>query len=165
MEPIASVFFVFFERGGKSMNLSRWESGQDVQNIRSQFENLFRNFDRMIGGQTRSETLMPPVDVYINGNEVVIQCDLPGLEQRDVDVITTRDSITINGEFKRREDLKEEHCVECERCFGKFSRTIILPEAIDFDKTKATFKNGLLTITAPLVEGAKRRPHRITIEA
>lgn len=147
------------------MAMIRWDPNMDMLNMRNQFERMVRDVDRMFGGVLpQRQTLIPTVEVYETENEIVIQCELPGLEQKDVDVVTTRDTVTISGELKRREGLKEEDCLLCERMYEKFSRTLNLPDPIDFDRTKASFKNGLLTITAPLAEGAKRRPHRIEIE-
>lgn len=155
------------------MAIIRWDPGTDVQAIRSDFDRMVREMNRMFGNmfpvnsmainQTGSD-LCPPISVYQTHNEILIECELPGLEQKDVEVTTTRDSITISGEFKHRENLSEQDLLLNERTFGRFTRTLNLPEHINFEQTHASFRNGLLTITAPLAEEAQRKPRKIQIE-
>lgn len=107
----------------------------------------------------------PAVDVVTRGNDMVIKAELPGLKREDVDVSLKGGVLTISGERKEEEELKKSGYLIKERRYGSFRRSMALPEGIDEDKIKASFKDGLLEVT---VEGAgtqvEEGPKRIEIE-
>ncbi|HSK98720.1 MAG TPA: Hsp20/alpha crystallin family protein [Rubrobacteraceae bacterium] len=107
----------------------------------------------------------PAVDVATRGNDMVIKAELPGLKREDVDVSLKGGVLTISGERKEEEEHKEGGYLIKERRHGSFRRSMTLPEGIDEDNIKASFKDGLLEVT---VEGAgtqvEEGPKRIEIE-
>jgi HSP20 family protein len=106
----------------------------------------------------------PALDVYEEKNEIVAKVELPGLEKDDVEVNVTDQALTIRGEKKKEEEIKEENYYRSERSYGSFSRTIDLPKDLDVDKAKASFKNGLLEIRIPKSEAAKTKQTSIRID-
>ena len=104
-------------------------------------------------GETRG--VAPAVDLLDKKDEVVLRADLPGLEQKDIDVSVEEGVLTIRGERKGEEEVKEEDYYCCERWAGSFERSLALPSGVDTDKVKATFKNGILEVHLPKVEKAK----------
>src|SRR5262245_47582590 len=98
----------------------------------------------------------PSVDVYETHNEIVVKAELPGIDQKDVNVTFENNLLTIRGERCMDKEVKEEnyHRVECN--YGSFSRSFSLPANVDESKIKADFKNGMLKITLPKREEAKR---------
>jgi HSP20 family protein len=105
----------------------------------------------------------PSLDVSESKDNLVIKTDLPGLEVKDVDISISGDMLTIKGEKSREEEEKGEHYYCCERYQGAFQRSLRLPVAVEIDQAKATFDKGVLTITLPKSEGARKK--RIEIKA
>lgn len=112
-----------------------------------------------------AEGAIPPIDVYEQDSSVVVKANLPGLKRDDIEVTATEDSISISGEFKREETAKEGGFFRRERQMGKFFRTIPMPSPISPDQVKASFKDGVLEITAPKAEEAKAKEKKVNIES
>jgi HSP20 family protein len=106
---------------------------------------------------------MPAVDMYQTDNEVVVKAAIPGVKTEDVQINVTGEVLTIKGEMKAKEEVKEKAYHLREQRWGAFERTIALPTDVIADKAKAEFENGILTITLPKAEEV--RPKSITIKA
>jgi HSP20 family protein len=104
----------------------------------------------------------PAIDVYDSSDSVVVKADLPGLAKDDIEVMIQDNILTIKGEKKRSSDIKEDNCVRSERFYGIFHRSLTLPTAVDRDKVRANFNNGVLALTLPKKEEA--RPKQIKID-
>lgn len=89
------------------------------------------------------------VDIFDNGNDIVIQSTVAGVKPEDLDLSITNDMITIRGTRTRHEEVSEENYYYKELYWGTFSRSVILPEEVDSDEAEATIKNGLLTVKLP----------------
>lgn len=107
------------------------------------------------------EGRMPKVDVIDRDEEVVVRAEVPGVEKEDLDVSVSDNAVTIKGQTKREEKEEKGDYYRCEISRGAFTRTVMLPGAVDADKAKAQFKDGVLELTLPKVEEAKRRTVRI----
>ena len=92
------------------------------------------------------------VDVFQNGNDIVIQSTIAGADPNDIDISITKDMVTIRGRRINDEKIKTSDYYHRELYWGSFSRSIILPADIDPDKSKASMKNGVLTIRLPKSE-------------
>lgn len=124
-------------------------------------------FDRMFGSswlrpisrmEWPSQALAvdaPAVDLYEEKDDLVLKAEIPGLNKDEIDVTVSGSTLTIKGEKKKEEEIKEKDYYRCERSFGAFSRVIELPVDIKTDGVKATFKNGLLEVRMPKTEEAK----------
>jgi HSP20 family protein len=108
--------------------------------------------------------LSPSVDIYEEGDDVVVKTELPGMEKDDIEVNLTENTITISGEKKKEEKVSKKDYYHLERSYGTFSRSFNLPLEVQTDKAKATFKNGILEIRIPKTEEAKKKVHKIKIE-
>lgn len=104
------------------------------------------------------------VDVYQTPSEVVVESAIAGVRPSDIDVNVTTDSITIRGTRKREKAVKDEDYLYQECYWGRFARTIILPQEIDPDAAEVTFKNGILTLTLPKASRKKSRKLKIAID-
>lgn len=133
------------------------------------FDELFRHPFSLFGypawkrGQlARSSIVSPTVDIFEDGNDVVVKAEIPGITKDDLKVDITDDSITISGEKKQEKEVNREdyHRLECS--YGSFRRSFRLPETVESDKAKATFRDGILEIRMPKSETSKKR--RITID-
>lgn len=117
--------------------------------MNSVFEDFFgRSSSSDLWGDDAGEFL-PRVDVSETGKEVRITADLPGLDEKDVEVTVTNNMLTIKGEKKVEKEEEEGDYYHSERSYGYFDRTIALPQGIDADNAKAKFKKGVLKVTIP----------------
>lgn len=104
------------------------------------------------------------MDVYEEKNDVVVKAEIPGLTKGDVQVSLTDTTITLSGEKKKEEKVKEHEYSYSERTYGNFSRTLSLPCNVKSDKGKATFKDGILIVKIPKTEEAKKRHFQVKVE-
>jgi HSP20 family protein len=146
------------------MDRDRWE--KDAQRMIDQF------FGRSVmplwpEGWFRSEPMAvvtPIVDIYVDNEDIVIEAELPGMEKDDIEVNLSNHSLTLKGEKKRKEKIKEENYYCSERSYGSFSRTLELPGDIQGEKVKASFSNGVLQIRLPVAEATKARSIKVKVE-
>jgi HSP20 family protein len=111
----------------------------------------------LLGELTAAEARMPHVDLVERDEEVVLRAEVPGVEKKDIDVSITGNSVTIKGQTRHEEKEEKGEYYRCEISRGAFSRTVALPAPVDPDRANASFKDGILEITLPKVEKAKRR--------
>lgn len=97
------------------------------------------------------------VDVYQTDKSIIIQSPIAGVKKEDLEIVTEKDMVTIKGERNRPKDGDPEEFFTEECFWGPFSREIVLPEETDPSRTKATMKQGILTIKIPRIEREKRR--------
>jgi len=135
------------------------------------FEDLFRRPFSLMGPSwlprlkfPEMEEVSPHVDIYEEGDEVVVKAEMPGMKKEDISVNITDAAITISGEKKKEEKVEKKDYYRLERSFGSFSRSFSLPKEIQTDKAKATFKEGILQVRMPKTEEAKKKEKKITIE-
>jgi HSP20 family protein len=131
--------------------------------MESLFGRVFRDwpFSRLFG---EGRGVAPAVDMLDRKDDVVLRVDLPGVEQKDLDLSVEEGVLTIRGERKGTEEMKEEDYYCCERWAGSFERSLALPPGVDAEKIKATFKSGVLEIHLPKVEKARGRKVEIQAE-
>jgi HSP20 family protein len=108
------------------------------------------------------EGRMPKVDIVDREDEVLVRAELPGVDKKDVEVSLTEASITIKGSTKKEEKEEKGDYYRSETMSGAFARTLALPAEVNMEKAQAKFKDGLLEVTLPKVERAKR--HNIKVE-
>ncbi len=146
-------------------SLTRWEPFNDLVSLRDTMDRLFDDsFVQSPWGwmaPLRSADLA--IDMFEKDNEVVVKATLPGIKPEDVDVKITGDTLTIRGESREDNEVKEENYIRKERRYGAFSRAITLPSGLKSDKAEATFENGVLTLTIPKSEEVK--PKSIKVKA
>jgi len=104
------------------------------------------------------------VDVYEDQDDVVVKADLPGLTKEDISVTLTGTTLTIRGEKRKEEEVKEENYYRSERSYGAFSRTVELPAEVKSEQVKARFKDGVLEVRLPKTEDAKKKQVKVKIE-
>jgi HSP20 family protein len=152
---------------------------QEVSSARmlSPFDEMDRLFDRLLarrgwlrpwrsdwsplGDTAWSEPRAPRVDVVDREDDVVLHAEVPGIDKRDLEISVGEDSVTLRGESHREEKQEAGDYFRCEISRGAFSRTVGLPAAVDGAKAKASFHDGVLTLTLPKVERARRHTVRI----
>jgi HSP20 family protein len=146
------------------MDLTRWE--RDMDRMMEDFfgrrvrpwwpERLFRT-DEL-------DVRAPAVDVFEEKDDIVVKAEVPGMDKDNIQVTLTDHTLTIKGEKKKAEEIKEENYYRSERSYGSFFRTLELPKDVHADKVKATFKNGVLEVRMPKTEEAKAKEIKVKVE-
>jgi len=104
------------------------------------------------------------VDVYQTPNEIVVESAIAGVRAEDIDVHVTTDSVTIRGSRKREKAVKDEDYIYQECYWGKFARSLILPQEVNPDEADVVFKNGILTLKLPKVNKKKSKRLQVRVE-
>ncbi len=151
------------------MSIMRWRPGRELAAIRDEMNRLFDDFFSGFPFPERRRGLMegewaPTVDVAETDENIVVTAELPGVKQNDVEISVVNDVLTLKGEKKEEKEIKKENYHRIERSYGSFQRSISLPTGVQADKAKATYKDGVLTITIPKVEEAKPKSIKINVE-
>ena len=141
--------------------IKRWDPFKELRTMRDEMDRLFEYFFGVPSIEGYSSTWIPPVNIEETENEVVVHVEIPGMKKEDINLSVRADMITISGEREQKKDEKNKTYHRIERFYGKFQRTIQLPVDVDIDKTKATYENGILTISLP--KSAKNKAKEIKI--
>ncbi len=117
---------------------------------------------RMAGEEM--EQLYLPVDIFEDGESVIVKAEIPGIKKEDINVQLTTDSITISGKKTGEERVEKKDYYRVERSYGSFTRTCRLPVEILTDKARASFKDGVLEVRIPKSQESAQRVKKLTIE-
>jgi len=143
-------------------NLIRWEPAREMMTLREAMDHLFDDAFTRPFRLSNGFGSVPSVDMYQTDNEIVVKAAIPGVKTDDVQINVTGELLTIKGEVKEKEEVKEKAYHLREQRWGTFERSIALPTEVIADKAKAEFENGVLTITLPKAEEV--RPKSINIK-
>ena len=105
----------------------------------------------------------PRLDITETDKNLEVKTELPGMERKDIDITLDHDLLMIKGIKKHEEEEKGKHFHRIERHFGSFHRSVRLPAVVDENKIKATFKDGVLTVTMTKTEASKEKVKHIDI--
>jgi HSP20 family protein len=147
------------------MAIVRFDPFRDMAVLQDRMNRLFND---SFGGRGREDDLMsrgtwtPPVDIYETEGTLVLKAELPDMRREDIDVSVENNTLTIRGERKLDQEIKQENFHRVERAYGSFVRTFSLPAMVDPSKIAAEYKNGVLTVKLPYREEAK--PRSINVE-
>lgn len=134
----------------------------DLLRLQSELEHLLNRPAPGFQVGTSAAGVFPPVNVFRAPEAVVIRAELPGLKPDDITVTSEQRRLTISGE-RKPDDGERGAYHRRERSYGRFSRSIVLPEDLDYERANAEFRDGVMTITIPLVAAAK--PRTIAVHA
>jgi HSP20 family protein len=156
---------------------SLWEPFEELH---KEVDRIFDEFTRGFGWRAPSwrsvaEPLLryetsfgisaPAVDVVEKDKEYQVTAELPGLEEKDVEVSVADDMLTIKGEKKEEKEEKAKNYYLSERRYGAFQRSFQLPSGVDAEKIEASFRKGVLTVTLPKTPEAQKKEKKIEIKA
>jgi HSP20 family protein len=150
------------------MTLVRWSDPfREFAQLQDRINRVFSStYGQSDDGLMTSGTWAPPVDIYQTGDhEVVLKAELPDMTREDIDITVDNGTLTIRGEKKFSNEVKEESFHRIERRYGAFSRSFSLPQTVDTGKVGADYKNGVLTVRLPLREEAKPRQIKVDVAA
>jgi len=145
-------------------SVERWDPFRGLGDIQSEVNRLFDSVSGRSGGQPVGDRMwLPAVDVHETKDDFVLSFDLPGVTEKDVHISITGDLLTVKGErrFEREGDGDTYHRLE--RLYGRFERSVQLPTMVQTDKVKATYRDGVLTMTLPKADAVKPREIKIDL--
>lgn len=137
---------------------------RDLSDMQSEMNRVFDSFfgrPSQVGGVER--IWAPAVDMYETQDELVVTAELPGLNEKDIHLSITGDVLTLKGERHWSQDEKQENYYRGERWFGKFERALPLPIPVQAGKVKASYRDGVLTVTLPKAEEIKPKEIKIDV--
>jgi len=146
------------------MNIVRWTPFNELSLIQNQMNRLFGS--ALQGWPDESNVVTnwtPSADIYESDNDLVVNLDLPGIDPKMAEIRVENNVLTIRGERHLEPNQNRETFYRAERAYGTFARSFTLSTAVDSDKIRANYQNGVLSITLPKAEAAK--PKRIQIAA
>lgn len=106
---------------------------------------------------------LPAIDMYEEGDALVVQAELPGLEKEDLEVSVSGNVLTISGKKEKEEKVEKRNYRRMERSTGSFTRSVMLPVEVELDKVTASYKDGVLEVRAPMAKGAEARGKKIAV--
>jgi HSP20 family protein len=151
---------------GRGEPLSGREIWEPFSSLRRDMERVFEDFSRDLGWgmpTAAGAAEVPRIDVSESDNELKIEAELPGVEEKDLEIVLSDGRLTIKGEKKQEKEEKKKDYHLVERSYGSFARSIGLPFAADPDKVKASFAKGVLTVTVPKPAEIKAKEKKIPI--
>src|SRR5215467_5437835 len=117
---------------------------------------LFQDsLNRFLSDQSTTRPWAPSVDIFETDNELVLKADVPGIDQKDIDIRIENGTLSIKGERKFEKEEKNKGFHRMERSYGSFVRYFTLPDTVDSENVKADYQGGVLTLTLPKKEIAK----------
>ncbi len=143
--------------------------GSPFRQLSRLHDEIDRLFEEPFGGWLSPTTplfegWLPAVDVYEDKDNVFVKAELPGMKKEDIAVSVSGNMLHISGERKEEAEHKDAGSYRSERYFGSFQRSLPLPEPVEADKIHAEYKDGVLTITCPKTEEAKRKQIEVKVE-
>jgi HSP20 family protein len=144
------------------MAISRWYPIREVASLQDRVNSLFQDF----AGDNQTVTaaaFAPAVDVYENGEKVVLKLDVPGIKEEDLDIRVENQTLSVRGERKFEKEEKEENFHRIERRYGSFFRSFSLPTTVDTENVDASYNAGVLKLE--LKKKASAQPRQIKIGA
>lgn len=132
------------------MALVRWDPIRDLDSLQG---DMNRMFDRFFEGRPpngdSSRRWVPPMDLVETDEHLVVRADLPGMSEDDIEIEIKGSVLTISGERRAEHEEKGEGYHRVERSFGRFARSLSLPQGIDADAVRAAFEDGVLEVRVP----------------
>jgi HSP20 family protein len=145
--------------------INRFEPFRELAAVQARLNRIFSEPYEQGGDDTLTRAdWVPAVDVFeTDQHELVLKAELPGIKREDIDLKVENNVLSIRGERKRDQEIKQDAYQRVERTYGAFARSFTLPSTVNPEGVKAEFKDGVLTVVLPAREEAKPRQVQITI--
>lgn len=141
-----------------------WPEFNQITNLRDEINRLFETpLEEWARGSDVLNAWSPALDLYEDKDNLIVRAELPGLKKEEIDISLHDGTLAISGERKQEKKLEDSQTSREERFYGKFQRSLGLPKAVNPNAVKASYKDGILTVTLPKTEEAK--PRQIAVNA
>jgi HSP20 family protein len=146
--------------------LTRWEPFREVSAMQDRMNRMNRLFRESYSPESPEEALTttgfaPPVDIYEDEHTITLKLEVPGIDEKDIDVRIENNTLTVHGERKFEQEEKEENFRRVERQYGSFTRSFTLPSSVDTGQVSADYTKGVLNIK--LAKKAEAKPKQIKV--
>jgi len=146
------MFLIPYVRRSETPAVSRW------------FEDFFNDLPFTTSPAEASEEWIPSVDILEKDGNIVLKAQLPGMTEKEIDLKIEGDTLTLKGERKMENEDKKSNYHRVESFYGSFTRSFRLPDGVDYEKIKADYKNGILTVTIPKKPEVKPREIQVAVQ-
>jgi HSP20 family protein len=143
--------------------LTRWDPLRDLTTMQNRLNRFVRESYSPEGPEEALTTtsFAPPVDIYEDEHTIAVKMDVPGIDEKDIDVRMENNTLTVHGERKIEKEEKEENFRRVERQYGSFTRSFTLPSSVDTGQVSAQYDKGVLKIS--LAKKAEAKPKQIKV--
>lgn len=140
-------------------NIVTWSPIRDIRRMEEMFDRLFEG---TLAGRMPTAAALP-IDVFEREGKLFVKAAVPGVCPEDLDITVEENVLTIRGETKTEETTDDTKVYRREVAYGKFSRSVRLPENLDFEKIDAEFRNGFVTVSIPYVPEEKPKTVKVNV--
>jgi HSP20 family protein len=144
-----------------SSMITRWDPFRELAQLQDRVNRLFQETNVGHDEGLTTTSFVPPVDIYETEHNIVLKMEVPGVDQKDLDIRIENQTITIRGERNLEKDVKEDNYHRVERRYGSFQRSFSLPNTVNPDQVSADYDNGVLKVT--LAKRAEAKPKQIKV--
>ena len=146
--------------------LTRWEPVREFSTLEDRLNRMNRLFRESFSPESPEEALItssfaPPMDIYEDEHNITLKMEVPGIDEKDIDVRVAGNTLTVHGERKFEKEEKEENYRRVERQYGSFTRSFTLPSSVDPSQVSANYDKGVLKIS--LAKKAEAKPKQIKV--
>ncbi len=147
--------------------LEKWRPSKELDRFRSEFDDLLERFglDRDWFGPRAPVSTRPAIESCVENGKFVVRTDLPGIDPKDIEIKVVGDVLTVKGSREEKQETKKADFFRRELRYGSFERAISLPAGIKADDLKATYRDGVLELTAPMPQEAAPKEVKIQVES
>ena len=142
------------------MAITRWDPFRDVVTMQNRLNSLFRDMNEA-DSQLTTAAFVPAVDIYEDEKKVMLKLEVPGIDEKDLDVSVENNTLTVKGERKFEKEEKEENFHRIERRYGSFFRAFTLPSTVDTEHVAASYNAGVLRLE--LLKKPEAQPKQIKV--
>src|SRR5436190_4483656 len=141
--------------------LTRWDPFREFSTLQDRMNRLFHDSYGDREEALTTSTFAPPVDVYEDEHNVTLKIEVPGIDEKDIDVRIENNTLTVHGERKFEKEEKEENFRRVERQYGSFTRSFTLPNTVDAEQVQAHYEKGILKVQ--LAKKAEAKPKQVKV--
>jgi HSP20 family protein len=145
------------------MAIARWDPFREAVALQNRINSLFHNLDEGDVAVTAA-SFVPAADIYEDADKLVLKLEIPGVDEKDIDVRIENDTLTVRGERKFETEEKEKNFHRIERSYGSFYRAFTLPQIIDTGSVAATYNAGVLKLELKKKPEAQPKQIKINVE-
>jgi HSP20 family protein len=145
--------------------LTRWEPFREIATLQDRMNRLFNEQFSSVGNGESLNTgsFVPPVDVYEDEHGIQLKMEVPGIEEKDIDIRLENNVLTVSGERQFEKEEKQENFHRVERRYGTFYRSFTLPNTVDTNSVKADYDKGVLKIALGKLAEAKPKQIKVNV--
>ena len=144
------------------MAITRWDPFREAVTLQNRVNSLFRNLNEE-DAPLAAANFVPPVDIYEDAEKVVLKVEVPGIEQKDLDVRVEGNTLTVKGERKFEAEEKEKNFHRIERSYGSFFRAFTLPATVETENIKASYNAGVLKLELKKTPEAQPKQIKVNV--